>query len=377
MKIGFLCGGDPHDKNIWSGTTHKMFQCLGNLGHEVIWIPATKYSAAEERFFERTARLHERLLNRTYNRHQNLSKAWLASRRMKKKMAAAKPDLLFAVGTINELAFLQTGVPIVYINDILYDQHINYYPAYMGLGAYPKKVLHYLERKALQKCAAVILPSEWSIDRAQQFYQLPKEKLHLLRFGPNIEVPTQLPGRELTNNEITFLFLGVEWERKGGDIALSTVEILHQRGYDVKLKVVGCVPPQSAELMEVIPFLDKNKPADYQRLKDILASSDFLFVPTRAECYGIVFCEASAYGLPSITTATGGVTSIVKEGVNGYALPTDATAAAYADTIEPLLRDPERMRQLQQSSRKRYEESLTWALWQNQLHEILKKLSAP
>lgn len=373
MKIGFLCGGNPHDKNTWSGTTHKMFQCIEKLGHEVVWIPATKYTAREERFIECTARLHERLLNRTYNRYQNLSRACLASHRLQRKLAAVKPDLLFAVGTINELAFLQTDIPTVYINDILYDQHINYYPAYMGLGAYSKKMLRYLERKALRKCAAVILPSEWSIDRAQQFYQIPEEKLHLLRFGPNIEVPAQLPVRPLSQEKFIFLFLGVEWERKGGDIALQTVEILKERGFAVQLKVVGCVPPVASELMKVIPFLSKNDPQDYQTLRGILSEADFLLLPTRAECYGIVFCEASAYGLPSITTDTGGVTSIVKEGVNGYALPPDATARAYSDTIEPLLRDPERLQQLSESSRKRYEGALTWKFWEQQLDEILSK----
>lgn len=351
-----------------------MFQCIENLGHEVLWIPATNYSATEEQFFERTARLHERLFDRTFNRHQNFSKAWLASRRMKKKIAAVKPDLLFAVGTINELAFLQTVIPIVYINDILYDQHINYYPAYMGLGAYSKKMLRYLERKALRRCAAVILPSEWSIKRAQQFYGLTEEKLHLLRFGPNIDVPSQLPDRTRCHSRTTFLFLGVEWERKGGNIALQTVKILKERGFAVKLKVVGCVPPVASALMDVIPFLSKNNPQDYQTLRRILSEANFLLLPTRAECYGIVFCEASAYGLPSITTATGGVTSIIKDGINGYALPTEATLEAYANAIEPLLRDPERLRLLRQSSRKRYEESLTWALWQKQIGEIILKL---
>ncbi|TSA49979.1 MAG: glycosyltransferase [Sphingobacteriales bacterium] len=41
-------------------------------------------------------------------------------------------------------------------------------------------------------------------------------------------------------------------------------------------------------------------------------------VPSRAECYGIVFAEASSYGLPSVSTDTGGVSAVVKEGVNVF-----------------------------------------------------------
>ncbi|QCX53430.1 glycosyltransferase family 4 protein [Elizabethkingia sp. JS20170427COW] len=373
MKIGFICKGDPQDKKTWSGTTYKMFQAIKNLGYSVVWIPGVEYSAFEKKVFEKTASLHEKLLNRTYNRHQNIGKAIIASRKMQLAIHHEKPDILFAVGTINELALLKTSIPIVYLNDILYDQHINYYPAYMGLGWYSKKTLRFLEKKVLQKCAAVILPSEWSIERAETFYHLSPEKLHLLRFGANIEVPNKITYKKLSS-EITFLFLGVEWERKGGDIALATIELLAQEGYPVKLKVVGCIPPRTSEVLEVIPFLNKNNPSEYQQLKDILLSSDFLFLPTRAECYGIVFCEASAYGLPSITTATGGVTSIVKNGINGYALPLQATPQDYAEVIKPLLQNPKDLFALKENSRKRYEESLTWELWQQQLGKILNKI---
>ncbi|MCB4235988.1 glycosyltransferase family 4 protein [Kaistella anthropi] len=105
--------------------------------------------------------------------------------------------------------------------------------------------------------------------------------------------------------------------------------------------------------------MNKNKTEDYERLKQLLSQSHLLFLPTRAECYGIVYCEASAYGLPSIATATGGVTSIVKDGVNGFALPENAGAEEYAEKIAEIL-SPEQLSVLSESSRKRYEEHLTY-----------------
>ncbi|WP_137463714.1 glycosyltransferase, partial [Escherichia coli] len=36
-----------------------------------------------------------------------------------------------------------------------------------------------------------------------------------------------------------------------------------------------------------------------------------LLLPTIADCYGMVFCEAAAFGLPVVATDTGGVSSIV------------------------------------------------------------------
>lgn len=44
------------------------------------------------------------------------------------------------------------------------------------------------------------------------------------------------------------------------------------------------------------------------------------------------FCEASAFGVPSITD-TGGVSTNVINGVNGFALAPEAGAEAYAQKI--------------------------------------------
>lgn len=45
---------------------------------------------------------------------------------------------------------------------------------------------------------------------------------------------------------------------------------------------------------------------------------NFLLLPTIAECAGIVFAEASGYGIPSITYDTGGVGTYVIDGINGF-----------------------------------------------------------
>lgn len=371
-KIAFLCNGDPEDKSLWSGTMYKMYESLLKKGYEVEYLPAVKFTQKEEARFEKIAKVHEKIFNRTFNRHQFYLKARVASKKLQKTLKNKDFDVLFSACQINEIAFLNIKQPIIFVNDILLDQHIGYYPYYMGLGWYSKKIMTYIEQRALQNCAAVILPSEWSVERAMERYQLNPEKVHLLRFGPNIEVPENIFQKEYSGS-LTMLFLGVDWQRKGGEIALKTTEILRKKGFPVKLLVVGCVPPVQSEAMEVIPFLNKNRTEDYDRLKKLLLESHLLFLPTRAECYGIVYCEASAYGLPSIATATGGVTSIVKDGINGFALPESAGAEEYAGKIAEIL-SPEQLSVLSESSRKRYDEHLTWEKWGKEMYEILKKI---
>jgi len=375
-KIIFLSHRTPLDKRNWSGTMFNMHQEMIKKGYEVEWMSSELFTEKENNWFEKIAKWNEKIFNRTFNRHHTILKAKIISKRIQKLLSKKDFDILFVPAGINEITYLKIKQPIVYLNDILFHQHIQYYPAFTGLGWLSKKTLHYIEKKALDNASAIILPSEWSIEAAQSYYHIPEKKLHLLRFGPNLEVPEKL---ELTTNHTsekvthTLLFLGVDWKRKGGDIAFEAVKILNEKGINAKLKVIGCIPPVQGDFMEVIPFLDKNKSEDLEQLKKEISSSDLLFLPTRAECYGIVFCEASAFGIPSITTATGGVTSIIKDNINGFALPEKASSEEYAEIIEKIIYDPEKMLSLKKSSRDRYENDLTWEKWGKQLDEILKK----
>jgi glycosyltransferase involved in cell wall biosynthesis len=107
------------------------------------------------------------------------------------------------------------------------------------------------------------------------------------------------------------LFIGVEWERKGGQIALDALHALQRSGIPAALTIVGCMPPGYATghfgipALPSYPLLINTYAIEVSRLNDLLRNSDFLLLPTRAECAGIVFCEASAYGIPVITTLTG------------------------------------------------------------------------
>jgi len=107
------------------------------------------------------------------------------------------------------------------------------------------------------------------------------------------------------------------------------------------LIIWGCTPParHSHERMTVIPFLNKSDPSQRVQLERLFDTSDFFFLPTRSECYGMVFCEASAYGLPVITTNTGGVSGAVTNGENGFMLPLSAEAVDYAGVIAKVYRD--------------------------------------
>nr|WP_294786899.1 glycosyltransferase family 4 protein [uncultured Flavobacterium sp.] len=175
------------------------------------------------------------------------------------------------------------------------------------------------------------------------------------------------------NGTINLLFLGINWKRKGGDIVLEAFNILIDRGYDVTLTICGCNPTEQItnSNITVIPFLNKNNPQEYDQFLKILYQTHLLFVPTRADCTPIVFCEASAFGIPVITTDTGGVCSIIENDINGFALPYESKSIEYADQIETLLNDRSKLEKLSEQSRKKFDEELNWEVWGKKMREII------
>ncbi len=121
----------------------------------------------------------------------------------------------------------------------------------------------------------------------------------------------------------------------------------------------------------VIPFLNKAIPEEREQFEQLWKDADFFLFPTRSDAAGIVCCEASAYGLPSIAAHTGGVPSLVVDGKNGYTIPYTANGEKYAMVIAELADDPERYAHLCETSRDEYEQRLNWDNWGKTVAQII------
>lgn len=88
--------------------------------------------------------------------------------------------------------------------------------------------------------------------------------------------------------------------------------------------------------------------------------ADVLAVPSAYEGFGIVYLEAMGHGLPVIAGARGGAQDVVEEGVTGFLVPPE-DSAALAERLAALLSEPERRVAMGRAGRAHFLAHPTWA----------------
>jgi len=293
---------------------------------------------------------------------------------VQKQLLKTPCDVIVAPVASEELSFFYSNKPIIYLSDVTFSLYKKYYP--LALDSEEIDWKENQEKAAILKSQKVIYSSEWAANSAIDDYQADAEKVEVVPFGANLDDPPlaeDVIGKKLSS-PCRLLFVGKDWQRKGGTIAFDTLVALLGMGVEAELLVVGTIPPIQHEKLTVIPYLNKNLPQQRQQLNQLFLDSHFFIFPTRAECSPIVICEANAFGLPVLTTEVGGIPTIVKNGNNGYMLSRSASGEEYADLIAQTISDPSTYQQLVHSSRREYDQRLNWDKWGERIYQIITKI---
>jgi glycosyltransferase involved in cell wall biosynthesis len=181
--------------------------------------------------------------------------------------------------------------------------------------------------------------------------------------GPNFDV-SEIRPRAAVRGEgspPTVLFVGREFDRKGGDVLLRAFRRVRARLPQARLVVAGPATWTTEEAgVSFLGHLPKHHPDSRERLRQAYEGADVFCLPTRYEPFGIVFLEAMYYGLPVVATRVWAVPEIVEDGVTGFTVARDDDAAL-ADRLLLLLQDRSLAQRMGEAGRSRAEMRFTWA----------------
>lgn len=376
LKIAFVTARDAKERGSWSGIHYYMAQALQKHCGDVHYVGPIKPK------LETVAKVFNKaslsLLKKIYSYTHSLVFAKEYAQFIGSKLSALAPDLIFAPIASTEIAFLDATIPIIYTSDVTFALANNYFPWFKNLLNLSIREGNIVEQLALQKASLILYPTEWAAQSAIKDYRADAAKIHVIPLGANLE---EIPPKEAIlqkkkSDRCRLLFLAARWQGKGGDIAFETLLKLEELGVQAELTICGCNPPKgfSHRRMTVVPFLNKKDERQRQELSRLLLASDFLLLPTRFECFGIVFCEANAFGLPAITTDTGGVSGVIKNGENGFTLPFTAGGSDYANLIAMIYQEDQRYYELVRSSRAAFDDRLNWDAWAIAVKKLIAEL---
>lgn len=310
-------------------------------------------------------RFYHYLLNKNYHYWAEKNHNKYYAEQILRKLASIHSDVVLSPD-INYISYLNCDLPIVLWTDTLYIGLINSYPYYSNLCKETAEQLVEMDRLILEKCDLAIFSSDWAAKAVITEYQVAPSKVKVVPFGANIDcnwdkntIQNMIESRPV--NKCKLLFVGAEWHRKGGDVALEVARSLNARGLETELTVVGCNPiikEDLADFVKVVGFI--NKSTNGHLLNKLFAESHLMILPSKADCSPAVLRDASAFGLPCISTEVGGIPTIIKEGLNGKLFASDAEVSEYCTYIYKLFDNYTQYKQLALSSFNEYQTRLNW-----------------
>jgi glycosyltransferase involved in cell wall biosynthesis len=356
---------DPTAIGSWSGAPYFALRALERHGVRFTVFHLDERAAWVERWMKFL--WHKLIRRKRYLRDRNPHLLKSFGRQLAPWLREVRPDLVFLMATA-PIAYLQAECPIAFWVDATFAGMSDFYGSFTELAQVSLRDGEATDREALRRSSLAIYSSDWAAETARLHYPVDPRRVHFVNLGANIE-------RTLHEDEIALaisqrdhatcrlLFVGVDWKRKGADLAIAIAAALRAMGVPVRLTIIGCLPPSGVSIpdfVELVGFLSKRTEEGNRRIEQYFRESHFFVLPTRAEAYGLVFCEASAFGLPSIAPNIGGISSIIEDGANGWLVPPDATAEWYARLLSEGWRDRAGYEVMARRCHRIYRERLNW-----------------
>lgn len=170
----------------------------------------------------------------------------------------------------------------------------------------------YFRIKFRNKYDAVFVPGIKS-KRFMSFLGMPNQKIFIGYYGAFEHLYS--PGKEVSQRNQDFLFVGQLIPRKGIDILLKAYTLYRSKGGKWNLRISGSGKMADLCVGEGVIFEGFLPP---KNCSIMMKEARCLILPSREEHWGTVACEAAASGmLLLLSTSVGACEDILRDGING------------------------------------------------------------
>lgn len=244
-------------------------------------------------------------------------------------------DIIVQLHTLQSPGDLAKRRPFVLVTDNTFMNSLNYWPEWVPLSDKMQQAWLELESEVYRSASYVFTWSDFTRQSFIHDYNIPADRVVAVGGGANL-IAGDIAGKRYDTQ--TAVFVGYEFERKGGFYILESWKKVRQQLPDAKLYIIGPYEP----LAEPIPGVHwLGRIHDRNELRKRLEESSVFVMPSLFEPYGHAFTEAMGMGLPVIAANHCAMPEIIHHNESGLLVP-PREVDSLAEALIALLGDPER-----------------------------------
>jgi glycosyltransferase involved in cell wall biosynthesis len=299
-KVAVAAVGDPESPDTWSGIPFGVLGGLRSLGVGTLPLDLTLPAGIEHAMLLASAASTR---NR-YDAQGGALAAGIRTRLARRGLAGRRVDGVVQVGTTFALP---PGVPYVTLEDMTLRQGAEIHPVFSRMSV--RAIASWEKRRGViyERARKCTVASSWAAESLRSDYGVTPARVGVVGFGANHR--PQTPVRSFDTPR--FLFVGIDWERKGGPLLLRAFSRLRAVCPEARLDVVGGHPRLEQRGVDAHGVLSPRRPADTALMAELFARATCLVLPSQVEPFGIVHVEAASAGIPSIGSSVGGPRDVI------------------------------------------------------------------
>lgn len=224
---------------------------------------------------------------------------------------------------------------------------------------YIKKAYRY-ERELYEKMDFIFPMSKWLAQSFINDFKIDASKV--IPVGAGINLPRIKHPETKDPEKPIILFVGKDFERKGGYVLLEAFKEIRKKIKNAKLVIAG--PSHINNLptgAKCEGFISKQSEEGLDKLLTLYSKASIFVLPSLYEPFGIAFAEAMAHKLPCIGTNNCAMPEIIDDGINGFIVKSN-DSKSLADKIYILLKDHQLRESMGEAAYNKYHSNYRWEI---------------
>ncbi len=201
-----------------------------------------------------------------------------------------------------------------------------------------------IHEKILNAQISILGLTEVVVKEIERDYHVPSRNIKKVKVPFSVDLELFSPILQREDDEIRLLFVGGDFQRKGGDVLLKWFKKNYTSG--LKMTMVTGFPVDNHPGISIEKDIHYGQPQHI----DLFRSHDIFVLPTTCDAYPSVLGEAACAGLCILTTSKAlGATEVIQHQINGYILDSQDDLL---ECLTKLIQDKEKIKLMKQNSRK-------------------------